>query len=127
MEIGEIVERPDYAVFKCAGAYGIESFMEAVNAAIRHSINLGNKSLLLDVRGVAGGPLDTFHRFDIGERIAAAQRSHSKVVAIAVLGSEPLLEAERFGEKVAVNRGAVGKVFFDAGEAEAWLEQRKAP
>jgi len=34
-----------------------------------------------------------------------------------------MIDLERFGETVAVNRGAIGKVFTDVDEAVAWLEQ----
>jgi len=41
----------------------------------------------------------------------------------SLIGKEPMIDLERFGETVAVNRGAIGKVFTDVDEAVAWLEQ----
>jgi hypothetical protein len=40
---------------------------------------------------------------------------------VAYVGDEPLIDPARFGETVAVNRGALIKVTTDLNEAFAWL------
>ena len=49
---------------------------------------------------------------------------HQTFIYIAVVGDEPMIDSRRFGETVAVNRGAFGKVFTDFSEAKAWLKDR---
>jgi hypothetical protein len=41
---------------------------------------------------------------------------------LAVLGSEEIIDPQRFGESVARNRGMESKVTTDPAEAAAWLE-----
>ena len=68
------------------------------------------------------GTLSKAERFVLGDDIAYAQRAHGFVAMIVVVADEPPLEAERFAEKVAINRGAVGKSFTDLSDAERWIE-----
>ena len=42
-------------------------------------------------------------------------------IRFAVLGNEPMVHPERFGEIVATNRGAVMRVFTDEALALEWL------
>jgi hypothetical protein len=48
------------------------------------------------------------------------------VCRFAYVGSQPLVEPQRFGETVAVNRGINLKVFTEMKEALAWLEAQPA-
>ena len=48
------------------------------------------------------------------------QRSNPRI-RLAVLGNEPMVHPERFGEIVATNRGAVMRVFTDEALALEWL------
>jgi hypothetical protein len=72
------------------------------------------------------GTLSKAERFVLGDDIAYAQRAHGFVAMIAVVAKEPPLEAERFAEKVAINRGAMGKSFTDLSDAERWIEDHLA-
>jgi hypothetical protein len=45
-------------------------------------------------------------------------------VRLAVLGNEPIIDPNRFGEIVATNRGANVKVFTDDPMALEWLLAR---
>jgi hypothetical protein len=60
-------------------------------------------------------------------RIAEAQAARRPRIRAALLGSEPMIHPERFGELVAVNRGADMRVFTDEAEAEQWLASRRLP
>jgi hypothetical protein len=42
------------------------------------------------------------------------------------VANEPPLAADRFAEKVAINRGAVGKSFTELTDAEQWIEDHLA-
>ena len=69
-------------------------------------------------------PPSLLDRFYLGSSFAAIQQGKEKIVAMVVVGEEPLIDRERFGEIVATNRGAVGKVFTDDSEAVTWLESK---
>ena len=59
----------------------------------------------------------------MGEYYAQLSHEHKSIVAIAVVGNEPLMDPKRLGELVALNRGGRGKGFTDYDEAINWLEQ----
>ena len=81
--------------------------------------------LLLDVRAVKGTLWvaerfiysETFARLYM-ERRAAGKLDH---VQIACVGTSPVIDPQRFGEKVARARGLPLKVSTDIEEALAWL------
>jgi len=121
MEIGEIADKEGYTQCDCTGDFSIGEFIEILNKAILHSIQRQRRAVLINVSAVRSRPLDTLERYTIGERIAIAQRSHSELVTIAVVGTVPLIDPNKFAETVALNRGAVGKAFFDLEEAISWI------
>lgn len=63
-------------------------------------------------------------RFKLGDAFSTIQRKYNPPICFAVVGDEPIIDPERFGETVAVNRGVLGKVFTDIDEAVAWVEER---
>ena len=121
MEIGEIVDKEGYTQCDCTGDYSTDEFIEILNKAILYSIQRKKRTVLINVSAVISEPLDTLERYTIGEQIAAAQRSHGELVTIAVVGTVPLIDPNKFAETVALNRGAVGKAFFDLEEAISWI------
>jgi hypothetical protein len=48
-------------------------------------------------------------------------RAFGKIGRFAVVGQEPLIDEERFGETVAVNRGINAKAATSLDEAISWL------
>ena len=96
-------------------------FLEILDAAGRH----GTKKILVDGRELKGEP-EVIHRF-IYSTFAAAEVA--KYVVEHRVGSpqfayvlrEPVLDPQRFGETVAVNRGMRVKVFDDLEDALNWL------
>jgi hypothetical protein len=78
------------------------------------TVRLGASRVLLDMRGVSG-EVSTADRFDIG---VAAARIPAQVAVVARPG---MIDAERFGQTVAGNRGADGQIFGSEAEAVAWL------
>ena len=78
------------------------------------TVRLGASRVLLDLRGV-NGDVSTADRFDIG---VAAARIPAQVALIARPG---MIDPERFGQMVAGNRGADGRVFASEADAVAWL------
>lgn len=96
-------------------------FLEILDAAGRH----GTKKILVDGSEVKGEP-ELIHRF-IYSTFAAGEVA--KYVVQHRVGSpqfayvlrEPVLDPQRFGETVAVNRGMRVKVFDNVEDALNWL------
>jgi hypothetical protein len=83
------------------------------------------KRVLLDGRKITGDP-ETIERFYYGEFAAQTvaqyqKRGVSLATPFAYVLSAPVLDAERFGETVAVNRGMHVKAFDDIEQALEWL------
>jgi hypothetical protein len=114
--------RPNYIHVLCSGPMKVDDFVAALNRGMESAAIAGRRAVLMDARAVSG-TLSTVDRFVLGEDVANAQRAHAFVAAIAVVGHEPLVEVDRLAEKVATNRGAVGKVFTELAEAERWIEE----
>jgi hypothetical protein len=84
------------------------------------------KRVLFDGRTMTGNPA-TMERFYYAE-FAAATAAQSKTLRkssntqFAYVLKEPVLDSEKFGETVAVNRGMFVKAFDNLEDALAWLE-----
>jgi hypothetical protein len=55
-----------------------------------------------------GAPLTTIERYEQGVRVAEVQQRFGLGILIAVVGHEPLVDPEKFGETVSKNRGVFG-------------------
>jgi hypothetical protein len=90
---------------------------------LRACVAGGCSKLLLDCRELSG-ELTTVDRFWFGKLVAdenAAAAAEGGRVQVALVGGPPLLEARRFGQTVATNRGAWVKVVDDLDAAYRWL------
>ena len=102
------------------------TFLEILEAVARHSTD----KILLDGRELTGDPT-TIQRFLFSAFAAQAvmsyRRAHraSRALQFAYVLQEPVLDPQRFGETVAVNRGMWVKVFDNPEDALGWL--RDAP
>ena len=96
------------------------TFLEMMVSVALHR----TKRVLLDGRTVTGNP-QTIERFYYGEfaaqTVAQYQTRASGAIAFAYVLREPVLDPEKFGETVAVNRGMFIKVFDNLEEALQWL------
>ena len=121
MRTEQIQLRPRYVHVLCTGRMDIEDFLLALNQGLDSAAGTGRRAVLMDALSV-DGTLSTAERFVLGDQIAYAQRTHDWVAAVVVVAHEPPMEPERLAEKVAINRGAVGKSFTDLPAAERWIE-----
>jgi hypothetical protein len=102
------------------------TFLEILDAVARHK----TEKILLDGRELTGEP-DTIHRFLYGEFVARAvtrditERRIPHILQFAYVLQEPVLDPQRFGETVAVNRGMWVKALDNLEDALEWL--RLAP
>lgn len=125
MLIEKIEVRPQYVRVLCTGTIDVGGFVLALNRGLETAASSGRKAVVIDALHV-DGTLSKAERFVLADNIAYAQRAHDFAAMIAVVSNEPPLAPDRFAEKVAINRGAVGKAFTDLSDAERWIEDRLA-
>ena len=111
----------DYVLVVCTGKYSRAEAYRVGNLAYREAASADRRNVLVDVRRVSGRLPTLFDRFDFGVHIAQLHFEQWPRVRLAVLGDEPMIHAERFGEIVARNRGADARVFVEEQEALKWL------
>lgn len=92
---------------------------------LRECVAAGRSRMLLDCRGVSG-ELSTTDRYSLGkvvaeENAAVAATGAGRHVKVALVGSHPTVDRDRFGETVARNRGAAIKVTCDLESAYRFL------
>ena len=108
-----------------SGEYNLRGAQDVYDQAIKIAVAGGHSRLLLDASRVTGAPTQD-ERYMLGLFVAAEQRilaskTPPAEVQVAVYGRQPLIDPERFGETVAVNRGAKVKVSEHLDEALSWL------
>ena len=111
----------------CHGVYHKDALLDAVDRALCIGANDGAETVVLDVCNIhiEGRPPDMLERYYLGEMVAKIQRRHARLVFLAVVGNEPLIDPGRFGETVALNRGAYAKVFDEMEEAIEWIKNNE--
>ena len=107
------------------GAFSVASAKAVYRGVLEECIARGTTVVLLDCREAEGNPT-TMERFDFAEfaaleTVAAVDVGKTVMPRIALVGNTPLVDARRFGETVALNRGAWMKVTTDYQEALRWL------
>lgn len=109
-----------YVHCRCTGVYEYDSAMHSFSYSLELAHQHRLRAALIDIRDVQTGnkPPDTNERYNIGNYIAT---HNPNGIFYAIVGNEPLIDPERFGETVSLNRGAIGRVFTDPDQALAWL------
>jgi hypothetical protein len=108
----------------CHGRYSQKAMLRIFDEALEIAAKKGRKAALVDVSDLKGTPPSLLERFELGTTFTKIQQSKEKIIAMVVVGQEPIIDRQRFGEVVATNRGAIGKVFTAHDEAVAWLESK---
>jgi hypothetical protein len=117
----EVRLHPEHVELLCTGKYSRSEAFRVGERAFREAAAAGRRSVLVDVRGVRGRVPTILDRFDIGVHMAVLHLEHTPRIRIALLGDEPMIHPERFGEIVARNRGADARVFTIEADALDWL------
>ena len=115
----EVAIEPDCVLLTCTGLATVDRVVEAFERAAELARAEKSRAALVDIRGTQFEQPGTLERFDLGTRTAELLRRHH--VRLAVVGDEPTVDPARFGETVAVNRGAMMRVFTDLESARRWL------
>jgi len=116
-------DNPAFVRLSCHGRYTRDSLLSLFDQAIDIATSKARRAVLIEVLEVTGAPTDMFDRYELGVGAARIQREKRPLIALAVVGNEPMIHPTRLGEIVFHNRGGVGRVFIDLEEALAWLEQ----
>ena len=116
---------PQYLEVACTGLYSRSESLRLGELAFREAARANRKAVLIDVRRVTGRVPTILERFDFGVRIAKHYLESEPRIRLAVLGDEPMIHPERFGELVARNRGGDARVFTDETMALDWLVGRR--
>ena len=115
-------EKPHYLQVICSGEFEPDAFIDACKEVLTFASENKIAAILLDGRTLTGQFISMIDRFRVGEEFARLQHDLPFISRVAVIGNEPLVDPHRFGETVAINRGAFGRVFTDIEEAIRWLE-----
>jgi len=112
----------DHILVTANGVYkhfdALELMRMAIGVATREKI----PKILIDVRKIVG-EISTMERYDLAVLISqlVQQQTGIPFIKIAMVGNKPIIDANRFGETVAVNRGVQGIATTDLNEALKWL------
>jgi len=122
----EVCRESGFLRVAAVGEFSLEeakrTFLEMLEAVAGHKVS----KVLFDGRGLTGEP-ETMERFYYGEFAAEAVAEFadrgmlSRATKFGYVLEEPVLDPERFGEKVAVNRGMYVKAFDNLQDAFGWL------
>lgn len=112
---------PEYVLLVCTGKYSRAEAFRVGDLAYSEAAGSNRRNVLVDVRRINGQLPTIFDRFDFGVHIAALHFEQRPRVRLALLGHEPMIHPERFGEIVARNRGADTRAFIDEQAALTWL------
>lgn len=119
----EIILKADLLLVQAAGDYSLVEMSVMSTDMLTTLLQHPRQKCLIDCRQVTGTP-STIERFLWVESIAKGMDGMPPIVRrvrFAFVGSEPLVDARRFGEAVAVNRGIVVMVTESMDEALRWL------
>ncbi len=112
----------DHVELECTGTYTFESTLEVYSRAFEIATREGRSAVLVDSRQVTGAPPTLMDRFQLGVHIAELQAGPGLRTRFALVGHEPMIHPQRFGEVIAKSRGAIARVFTDLDEALAWIK-----
>jgi hypothetical protein len=117
-------QKGHYLLITVTGVFDLASAKDLARRSAELCKARQQSSALVDCRNVSG-VLSTIERYDyatfVAELHARYAIEHGAPLRVAYVGNEPLIDSQRFGETVAVNRGALVKVTTDMREALAWL------
>lgn len=119
-----ITVEQDYLRVTCTGTYSLHSakqtFLEVLDAVKSNHVS----KVLMDGAAVTGKPT-TMERFNYGEFVSGEYRKFAQTTGLsprfAYVLYLPVIDPQRFGENVAVNRGMNVRIFDNFNEAYGWL------
>ena len=113
--------RASYVRVEMSGNYSHAEVLPLCERCFQVAAEAGRDALLVDARGITGREPTMAERYDWAVRIAELQALYEPRIRVALVGNEPLIHPERFGEIVATRHGAVARTFTDDALALDWL------
>ena len=113
----------DYLRLECTGTFTLEAAVAAYERAFSLAAEAGRSAVLVDVRTLTGREPTMAERYELAVTRADIQAATQPRIRFALLGYEPMIHPDRFGELVARNRGADARVFTVEAEALAWVRR----
>ena len=123
----EMQEHPQILEFVCIGTYEPDLPVRIAEHALKQAAPAGKTAVLVDIRQISGRAPTMSERYEQAVQIADLQARQMPRIRMAVLGLEPMIHPQRFGEVVATNRGAHLRVFTERAEALSWLQSAPKP
>jgi hypothetical protein len=117
--------KPGYQKIALGGPWGSEPIGITSDHILSECERSQAARILFDVRGITGHPT-TLDRFAIatvfaGKYLGLRMEKRIPACRFAVVGHENMVDAKKFEENVAVNRGLMVRTFTDQEEALIWL------
>ena len=109
----------DWLVVRLSGPYSLQWFLGVIADVGQAMRNAPAAALLVDTHELYG-TIDDLDRY----RFAVAISEQQIAAPLGFVGSEPIVDAGRFGESVARNRGVNVRVFTDEPAAREWLREQ---
>ena len=121
----EINAEDDFLLLSARGNYSLSKANNLCKVAIDNGLSHNKSKILIDITDITGS-IPFFDRFQFSDFLYNYIRKHAlgKVNRIAVVGKEPIVDKERFGETVAKNRGVNVRVFTDMSQASVWINNK---
>ena len=115
----------DYVYVTATGEFSLDDAQRSFLEMLESVAVAKPTKVLFDGRTLIGEP-EMIERFYYGEFAARsvasfASRGVSPATRFAYVLEEPMLDPDRFGETVAVNRGMIVRAFDNLEAARAWL------
>ena len=121
----KITLEEDFLLISASGNYSLLKANNLYKVAIDNGLSQSRSKIIIDVTAIAGF-IPFFDRFHYSEFLSKYRQKQAlgKVRRIAVVGKEPIVDKERFGETVAINRGTNVRVFTDMSQALIWINAK---
>lgn len=121
-ELDGFVVEEGRGLYRPVGTVPFDEAVALVRAAIETARSHRVRDLLVDTTALSGFPSPTtFQRF-----LAAVSWSDEAKggVRLAMVAKEEMIDPQKFGVTVAINRGLVSNIFTTEATARAWLDAR---
>ena len=118
-----IENRGRYLLVTCTGAFAGAGLLDVHAQAFAQAAAEGSMAILVDTTGLEAFAPTPLARFDFAAALAKLQREQGQRIHVAFVGKPPIVDPDRFGETVALNRGASCGVFESITDAERWIDE----
>lgn len=124
-ELDGFVIEEGRGLYRPVGAVSFDEVVAMVRGAIAAAHTNQMRDLLVDTTALTGFPSpSTFQRF----LAAVAWSDEAKGgVRLAMVAREEMIDPQKFGVTVAINRGLVSNIFTTEVAARAWLDAPRPP